>query len=86
MSRLRVLCGLPARSLGFLSPESLLADIGESGGLVLILRFDIEGDLGAPAGPDDVPASTFLGDLDLPCRASAEPGPSNSFCFLKVLT
>ena len=60
---------------------SLPADIGESGGLVLILRFDIEGDLGAHVGPVGVPAPAFLGDRDLPGRAKMEPRPSNSFWF-----
>ena len=53
--------------------------MGESGGLVLILRFDIEGDLGAQAGPVGVPAPAFLGDRDLPGRAKIEPRPSNLF-------
>ena len=78
---LRVLCGLRNRSLGFVLPLSLSEDIGESGGLVLMLRFDIEGDLGAQAGPVGVPASTFLGGRDLPGRAKIEPKPSNWFWF-----
>ena len=79
--KLRVLRGLRDRSLGFVLPLSLSEDMRESGGLVLILRFDIEGDLGAHVGPVGVPASAFLGDRDLPGRAKIEPRPSNSFCF-----
>ena len=48
----RGLCGLRLRDTGLILPVLLLIDIGESGGLALLLKPDIGGDPVVKPGPD----------------------------------
>ena len=63
-------------------------DIAESGGLVLMLRLDIDGDLEDDDVFVSVPMARLFGDRDLPGlgdevvnRGLFEPGPSKLFGF-----
>ena len=75
----------PPCCLGFVLPRWLPWDIVGRVALVLLHSFEGGEDLGVGDGEgadeDGLVELAFLGDRDLPCRATVEPRPSNSFWF-----